>query len=460
MKGKKTVFYFILILFLYFLFSVVLFYVITSSDHTDEKRRSQALLLTESIYDAVESRLMGPVRMAQTMAKDSFMIEALRNESGYSEKEMEELAQNYLSQLRKVADYDAAFLVSEKSRKYYNYQGLTRMIDPETNPHDVWYPIFAESGQPYAIDVDTDEINSNVWTIFVNARIEDEHGGFRGVCGVGLVMSELQDLFIRYENEYNVKIDLVDSEGLVQADSRSVNIETVYLKDKILSDTTDYTYTGQGHDGYVITRYIDKLDWYLVVEDEGSGRFFSPQTLFLLIDLAIFLFLALIGGFLFLSTDRKLQKQTETEDQTDPVTGLNNRNYFREAYGERGLFNTTRYQSIAVFDIDFFEDIHDAKKGDEILSGIAEAAKRIFGERSQIFRWSGDEFIVFLEYSVEESYELCRKLCREAENGQHVTVSVGVTKVRLSDTIKKNYYRAAQGCFLVKEMGGNGVKRS
>ena len=61
---------------------------------------------------------------------------------------------------------------------------------------------------------------------------------------------------------------------------------------------------------------------------------------------------------------------------------------------------------------------------------------------------------------MEEAFEVCRTFCHEVEADGRVTISIGLTEVRLSDTIKKNYYRAAQGCYLVKEMGGNGVKRN
>jgi len=37
-------------------------------------------------------------------------------------------------------------------------------------------------------------------------------------------------------------------------------------------------------------------------------------------------------------------------------------------------------------------------------------------------------------------------------------VSVGLVEIRPEDTTKTNYYRAVQRCYLVKEMGGNGVK--
>ena len=76
-----------------------------------------------------------------------------------------------------------------------------------------------------------------------------------------------------------------------------------------------------------------------------------------------------------------------------------------------------------------------------------------------MLRCGGDEFLMLLELPMESAFKLCRQFCREVEGDGLVTVSVGLVEVRLSDTIKKNYYRAAQCCYIVKEMGGNGVKK-
>lgn len=150
----------------------------------------------------------------------------------------------------------------------------------------------------------------------------------------------------------------------------------------------------------------------------------------------------------------------ENGSPIDELTGLPNRNYFKEAYGEQSVFNTMRYKTIAVFDIDGFKEANDTLDGDDVLRSVADCARRTIGEQGEVFRWGGDEFMVLMEWSMEFAYEICREFCKEVEKGGRVTVSVGVTEVKLSDTIKKNYYRAVQGCYLVKEMGGNGVKRN
>lgn len=155
-------------------------------------------------------------------------------------------------------------------------------------------------------------------------------------------------------------------------------------------------------------------------------------------------------------------KKTEKADkyaQTDSLTGLPNRRYFKEMYGEKGMFNTMRYKAVAVYNLDDFMAASEEQDGDELLLAVTKVAKRVLGDNCVIFRWSLDEFTVLMEWSIEFATELCKEFCREVEKECHVTASVGITEVRLTEPIKKHYHRAMQGCYLVKEMGGNGVKR-
>ena len=143
----------------------------------------------------------------------------------------------------------------------------------------------------------------------------------------------------------------------------------------------------------------------------------------------------------------------------DELTGLPNRNYLKESYGELGVFNTTRYKSLAVFDIDHFKIVNDERNGDKIILGIVQIAKEMFNDSGIIFRWSGDEFVLFLELDINKAEEKFEKLCIRANKDLNVTISVGLVEVDLSASIKVNYYRAVQACYVVKENGGNGVGR-
>ena len=159
------------------------------------------------------------------------------------------------------------------------------------------------------------------------------------------------------------------------------------------------------------------------------------------------------------SLGEKKKKKEERITRQDELTGFHNRLYFRENYGDEALFMTMRYKSVAVIDVDHFYETCDGPEQDIVVKRIANLIRDHFGEKCEIFRWGENSFVALLEWSMTFGFELCRELCEKVEQDGMVTVSVGITEVKLTDTIKKHYHRAMQGCYLVKEMGGNGVKR-
>ena len=232
-----------------------------------ENTKEVDTMLTYRIYDYISSSINEPIIVAQTMSCDDFLAGFLLNEDSMDEEEAINVMQDYLSGVRSSLEYDSAFLVSENSRRYYTYEGLNKVIDPENDDHDIWYSLFVDQDVPYDLDVDSDEVNRGVWTIFVNARIEDEDGNLLGVCGVGVQMTNIQDLFRECEQLYGVKINLVDPDGLVQVDTDDINIENAWLDADVLSHSNDedYVYQTTGNNEFAVTKYVQYLGWYLVV---------------------------------------------------------------------------------------------------------------------------------------------------------------------------------------------------
>ena len=57
------------------------------------------------------------------------------------------------------------FVVSDKTRAYYTYSGISRYLDVENDSHDIWYKDYLDSGKRYTVNVDTDEDNN--WSLSV-----------------------------------------------------------------------------------------------------------------------------------------------------------------------------------------------------------------------------------------------------------------------------------------------------
>ena len=273
-------------------------------------------MLSYRIYDSISSSLNEPIIVARTMACDDFLVDFLENEKYMGEERAVSTMQAYLNSIKTGLNYDSAFLVSESSRRYYTYEGLNKIVDPANDAHDVWYSLFVEKNEPYDLDVDSDEMNHGQWTVFVNTRIEDEHGKLLGVCGVGVQMVNLQELFLASEQEYGVKINLVDKNGLVQVDTEDINIENAWLEDVLGPEkTTDYTYQTLENNEFAVTKYVEYLGWYLVVRSAPTSISREFMNVILL-NVSLFL---LVMGVLIITITLILRRTKKERDEREKL---------------------------------------------------------------------------------------------------------------------------------------------
>ena len=322
MKNTKMLFWTVVLIIICYLLSMGV--SVNSLNSVVEKNDEElSKVLTSKVYDTINNILTEPIMVAQTMASDYYLTEPLSRDD-FPSKEEEEKLVRYLSTISKRMNYNSVFVVSEKSRVYYTQEGFNKFVSPETDSHDVWYSLFVDSGKNYDFDVDTDEVHDNEWTVFVNCRIEDSDHELLGACGVSVVMTELQDILQEYEREYNVKINLINDKGLVQVDTDAINIENKVL-DVDISDVTgtkDYVYKKTGDGGYSVSKYVEKLGWYLVVQSdgEGNGKIYSSL---IFQNICIF-FLILFGCVFMVSTYLSIEKKKMDED------ALNKERYAKE----------------------------------------------------------------------------------------------------------------------------------
>lgn len=438
--------------------SLILLAVITPSYlHNRAHEISNNQLVASHVFGLIEGNIERPIGITTGLSSDEFLIRALEREDKTNEKEMEAMMSSFLSAVKNQFGYDSVFVVSENTKRFYTSDGIAKIVNPQVDPYDNWYPIFLNLGKNIHVETDRDQLFDYRWSIFVNARIIGAEGKTIGVCGIGLPMDEWQKMLLPVEKQYKVKINLIDSQGMVQIDTDYNNIKNAYLSDALLDGATarGFTHTERGKNSFRITRYLTNLQWYLVVQ--GSNVIEAEVEGGVIIAL-INLFLISVIILLLLEHKKVLHHDfVKSSLPEDELTGLPNRNYIKEAYGELGVFNTTRYKSLAVFDIDHFKTVNDNRDGDEIILGIVELAKKALDDKGIMFRYSGDEFVLFIEMEISEAEERFKNFCKEANEKLNVTVSVGIVEVDLSVSIKTNYYRAVQACYSVKEAGGNNV---
>ncbi|MBQ1491914.1 MAG: GGDEF domain-containing protein, partial [Blautia sp.] len=395
-----------------------------------ENLKALSKSLAAQIYDVINMELSEPTIVARTMAQDRFLVSILEAEEETGDKETSALMADYLTGLKEGLGYEAAFVISEKSKQYYSHSGMTKTIDPLSNPHDVWYPLFVEQNLPYDLDVDRDEMNSDDFTVFVNARVESQDGKLLGVCGIGENMNQTQQLFLDLEKEYGVKINLIDKTGLIQVDTNENQIENAYLKGLSLTQT-DYGYQRKDWDGFVITKFIDRLGWYLVIQSNENQHMYSILQLLLLNIVAYLLVTAIISHAI-----RILIARTEALAHVsfrDNMTSLFNRRAFEEDK-ERLSKNDLDNQLVCLTaDLNGLKTTNDTlghEAGDELIQAGAQVLLHCLGSYGHVYRIGGDEFAAVLTLSEEELLSALQKLKDECaswkgEKAKELSISVG-----------------------------------
>ena len=180
-----------------------------------------ASLTTEGIYYQLTALFTRPVNISLTMAHDSLLAAHLEGEAAHLEDEQYAWTiKNYLETYREKYDFDSVFLVSALTNRYYNFNGIDRILT-EGDPENVWYFDMLNDDLEYSMNVDNDEVNGadNAITVFVNCKIYGPDRDFLGVVGVGMRVSYLKEFLKSYEEKYHLNACLIDENGVIEISS-------------------------------------------------------------------------------------------------------------------------------------------------------------------------------------------------------------------------------------------------
>lgn len=95
-----------------------------------------------------------------------------------------------------------------------------------------------------------------------------------------------------------------------------------------------------------------------------------------------------------------------TEQELDPLTGLNHRRYFVERIQQN--LNNRKTGSLVMFDMDNFKFINDHyghQAGDKVLKALGKALKSVTMQEDYACRFGGDEFCLYL-FSITKQREI------------------------------------------------------
>ncbi|MDX2003924.1 MAG: GGDEF domain-containing protein [Meiothermus sp.] len=149
---------------------------------------------------------------------------------------------------------------------------------------------------------------------------------------------------------------------------------------------------------------------------------------------------------------------------TDHLTGLPNRRRMTQLIEEGLTLKTAEPIALLILDLDHFKQINDSyghSAGDQVLREASLVLQSRLRSTDVLARWGGEEFLVLAPGSTLEAAQALGQRLREAleatplQSGVRVTVSLGLTTSRPSDTPDTLLHRADTALYRAKAAGRN-----
>ncbi|PWI32616.1 diguanylate cyclase [Vibrio albus] len=466
--------------FTWLLVSLILFgFIITSfvSYHVAHKaleeqiKRDSLPLTSDNIYSEIQQDLIRPIFISSLMAQDTFV----RDWTLSGEREPEKIFQ-YLEEIKRQYGTVTSFFVSDRTNRYYHYSGVLKNIS-EDDPRDGWYyRVKAQNpGKDYEVNIDHDKANPDQVVVFVNYRVYDFEHRFLGVIGVGLSSNAVAGVIEKYKKRYEREVYFINELGEVTLQgAQRLDFHAIQEKEGLkelatqilTSPSMSGSYTADGEEFYVSSRWVEEFQWYLIVQqkDKFNSKIFV-ETLFN--DFSISILVAVIVIFIAQFSFRGYQARLERMATTDKLTGTYNRQAFDDIVNK--CFKDTAQSgapcSIALLDVDHFKSVNDSyghQIGDHVLQRVAHECQRRLTDSGFVCRWGGEEFIILLpRYDAKQAEKVLEEL-RQSIEQQHmkpkVSVSIGVAERIANENIDTLIHRADTAMYQAKEHGRNQVR--
>lgn len=169
---------------------------------------------------------------------------------------------------------------------------------------------------------------------------------------------------------------------------------------------------------------------------------------------------------------KKAMKELKYAANNDFLTGLHNRRSFLkqiQSFITEAQKNTNQKGDIflGIFDIDNFKIINDTyghAGGDYVLTVVSDVFKSLVSDHIICSRWGGEEFIVAIKNTTQKkAFELMEAIRRQIEiysfvfreQTFKVTITCGLSKFNLNDSVEKNIMHVDKALYEGKEKGKN-----
>lgn len=474
-RKKRVLFAIAVILLAGMLVTSVASFLVSRASIRTQLTDSTLPLIGDTIYSEIQRDLLRPVFISSVMASNTFVHDWVAS----GEQNVDSMSR-YLEKIRQ--DYGAftVFFISESSRNYYHPTGILQRVD-QADPSDAWYFRVRDITQDFEINVDADAANEDKLAVFVNYRVLDGSGQFLGAIGVGLAIDTVKLLLENYNAAFNRVVYFVSRDGRTQLGAMPHGgVSDIHqvpglqnIAADILSATEQRAFSYQGGEGEVFlnSRYIDELDWYLMVE-QRERQMLQPITRTLIFNLLLSLVIAAAVLALAHRVLFSYQRDLEKSAHLDNLTGAYNRHAF-ESIAELELEQAERSGQATSFlfiDIDHFKQVNDQHGhlvGDRVIRHVVDTLKNNLRASDSVCRWGGEEFCVLLRTCAEaEAQEVAQAVRAAVADSAFaatagdiaVTVSVGIGQKRAEEKLSTCLQRVDDALYTAKNNGRNRVQ--
>jgi diguanylate cyclase (GGDEF)-like protein len=427
---------------------------------------------SDTVYSEIQRDLVRPIFISSMMASDTF----LRDWILAGERTPEDMVK-YLSEVRSKYDAFTTFLVSERSRLYYQSDRVLKTVRVD-EARDAWYFRVKAMQAPYEINVDLDLAHADTLTVFINYRVLDFRGAFIGAAGVGINVAAIGAMTAEYRQKYGRSVYFADGEGRIVAGSPGgmaagaaspTDIRGIEglagIAAKVLSaERGSYQYRRGGKDWLLNVRMVSELGWRLFVEKDADADASGIRSA-LWLNLAICAAITALVLLLTSLTINSYQSRLERTATVDGLTGLLNRTAL-DLLAEHALKDMKRSGGrlcMLIADLDEFKAVNDGfghQAGDEVLVRSAKALRSCLRESDLACRWGGEEFLVLLRScGLDEALAIAEKvraaIASADSGGPRITASLGVAERGPDESFDGLARRADSALYRAKAEGRN-----
>ncbi len=250
-------------------------YQVSKASLRDALIGNELPLTSDNIYSEIQRDLLRPVFVASMMADDTFVRDWLLE----GEIDPDRMIR-FLNEIRNQHGMFTSFLVSERTRRYYHFTGISQIVS-EQDPADSWYFRVREMQDEHEINVDLNAEQQNALTIFINHKVFDYDGNYLATTGVGIAFDALTKVVARYKENFSRHVYFVDKTGeiMVRSDGAAITENNILnaqglsaVADQLLAtDHSLFEYDRNDETMLVSARHIPELDWWVIIEQEEAA---------------------------------------------------------------------------------------------------------------------------------------------------------------------------------------------